>query len=277
MTSVLSYTGPAAARVDLTGRVAVVTGGANGMGETVVHTLAARGATVVVADRDAERTPLVVDAVRASGGTVEGVVLDVREEEQADDLIARVVADHGRIDMLDNNAAELELTAQDGPLLDVAAEVVTGTLAGNVLAPLRMCQRVIPHMVAAGGGSIVNMGSITGLRGEASLTAYGVSKAAIMQLTRMVAVQYGKQGIRCNAIAPSLINTRNNQTYVGQEFYDMYDRHHLVPYMGEPWDVASVVAFLLTEESRFINGAVIPVDGGMTSVAPFAAEARAQS
>jgi NAD(P)-dependent dehydrogenase (short-subunit alcohol dehydrogenase family) len=265
---------PGAQRATFDGMVAIVTGGANGMGESVVHTLADRGALVVIADKDAERSAQVEDDVRARGGDVEALVTDVKDEEQVVELFARVMSTYGRVDLLDNNAAELELTAEDPAVADVATQVFADTLTGNLLAPFLCCKHAIPLMVAAGGGRIVNMASITGMRGEMSLSAYGVSKAGVIELTRMVATQYGKQGVRCNAIAPSLINTRNNQRYVGQEFYDMYDRHHLVTHMGEPQDVASVVAFLLSDESRFINGHVIPVDGGMTAVAPFAAERR---
>ena len=211
------------------GRVAIVTGGANGMGEAVVHTLSRRGAVVVIADLDAERATLVQDEASRGGRVVVSIPTDVRDEEQVKALVAKVVADYGRIDILDNNAADLELTAFDPDLMGVESATFEATMRGNVLAPFLCCKYVIPEMLKVGAGSIINMASVTGLLGETTLTAYGVSKAAIIQLTRMVAVQYGKHGIRCNAIAPSLVNTRNNQTYMPTEFWSIYERHHLTP------------------------------------------------
>jgi NAD(P)-dependent dehydrogenase (short-subunit alcohol dehydrogenase family) len=255
------------------GKVAIVTGGANGMGEAVVYTLARRGARVVIADKDIERSALVEKQAREHGEVV-SIPTDVKVETEVERLVDRVMREFGRIDILDNNAAELELTAVDGTLTELAPEILMATLSGNVLGPFLCAKHVIPHMIEGGGGAIVNMASITGLRGEMSLTAYGMSKAAIIQMTRMIATQYGKRNVRCNAIAPSLINTANNQKYVGEEFYAMYDRHQVVVDLGQPQDVAEVVAFLASSRSRFMNGAVIPVDGGMTAVAPFAADRR---
>lgn len=256
------------------GRVAIVTGGANGMGEAVVHTLSRRGAVVVIADKDVERAALVADEAGRGGREVVSIPTDVRDEEQVRGLVAKVVADYGRIDFLDNNAAALELTAFDPDLVGVTSETFEATMRGNVLAPFLCCKYVIPEMLKLGAGSIVNMASVTGLLGETTLTAYGVSKAGIIQLTRMVAVQYGKQGIRCNAIAPSLVNTRNNLTYMPKEFWPIYERHHLTPYIGEPQDIANVVAFLASDESRFVTGAVIPVDGGASAAASIVADRR---
>lgn len=261
-----------AARFD--GRVAIVTGGASGMGEAVAHTLANRGAHVVIADKDAERTPRVAAEIRANSGSVEEIIVDLREEDAVKDLIGRVVARHGRIDAIDNNAAELELTAQDPDLVNLGSDILRATLEGNVIAPFLVCKYALPHMLERGSGSIVNMASISGMAGEPNLTAYGVSKAAVIQLTRMIATQYGKQGIRCNAISPSLINTENNKRYMPTELWGVYERNHLTPYIGEPQDVANVVAFLLSDEARFMTGHVVPVDGGMLGGAPFVSDKR---
>ncbi|CAB4852318.1 unannotated protein [freshwater metagenome] len=256
------------------GRVAIVTGGANGMGEAVVHTLSRRGAVVIIADLNVERAAMVQEEASRGGREVVSIPTDVRDEEQVKELVAKVVADYGRIDFLDNNAADLELTAFDPDLVGVGLDTFEATMRGNVTAPFLCCKYVIPEMLKLGAGSIVNMASVSGMLGETTLTAYGISKAAIIQLTRMVAVQYGKQGIRCNAIAPSLINTLNNQKYMPVEFWPIYERHHLTAYIGETQDIANVVAFLASDESRFITGALIPVDGGASASASIVADRR---
>lgn len=256
------------------GRVAIVTGGANGMGERVSHLLAAGGATVVIADKDAERSPLVAGQIRAAGGDAHAVVVDVSEEDQVADLVARVMTDFGRVDVLDNNAAALELTADDPDIVGLDAEILMSTMRGNVLGPFLCCKHVIPYMVAAGGGSIVSMASVSGMRGETSLSAYGMSKAAVIQLTRAVATQYGKQGVRANAVAPALVMTRNTTEWMPSEFKDIYLRNSLTPYVGQPDDIAEVVLFLASDRSRYMTGAVVPVDGGITAASPIVADRR---
>lgn len=259
---------------DFDGRVAVITGGANGMGERVAHTLAERGAVVVVADRDAERAPLVEKEIRDAGGEAHAYVVDVSVESQVQELMADVASRFGRIDVLDNNAAALELTAEDPDLAALETSVLMGTLAGNVVGPFLCTKYVLPTMLAQGGGSIVNMASVSGMLGETSLSAYGISKAAVIQLTRATATQYGKQGVRCNAVAPALVMTRNTTEWMPPEFKDVYLRNSLTPYVGAPQDIAEVVAFLASDASRYMTGHVIPVDGGVAAASPIVADRR---
>lgn len=256
------------------GRVAVVTGGANGMGERVAHTLAVRGATVVIADRDGERTPLVEKEIRDVGGDAYGIVVDVSDEDQVASLVYEVTDRFGRIDVLDNNAAALELTAEDPDIAALETSVLMGTLIGNVLGPFLCTKHVLPTMLSQGSGSIVNMASVSGMLGETSLSAYGISKAAVIQLTKAVAVQYGKHGIRCNAIAPALVMTRNTTEWMPPEFKDVYLRNSLTPYVGQPQDIAEVVSFLASDASRYMTGHVVPVDGGIAAASPIVADRR---
>jgi NAD(P)-dependent dehydrogenase (short-subunit alcohol dehydrogenase family) len=257
------------------GKVAVVTGGANGMGERVAHTLAERGAVVVIADRDGERTPLVEREIRAAGGDAHGFVVDVSVEDQVRDLMTEVVRRFGRIDVLDNNAAALELTAEDPAIAALETSVLMGTLTGNLVGPFLCTKYALPAMLTQGGGSIVNMASVSGMLGETSLSAYGMSKAAVIQLTRAVATQYGKQGVRCNAVAPALVMTRNTTEWMPPEFKDVYLRNSLTPYIGAPQDIAEVVAFLASDRSRYMTGHVVPVDGGIAAASPIVADRRA--
>lgn len=259
---------------EFTGRVAIVTGGANGMGERVAHTLAAEGSTVVIADKDVDRSKLVVAEIVEAGGDAVSIPADVSQEQQVAALVDEVVRRYGRIDILDNNAAALELTAVDPDLLGVTTDVFMRTLRGNVLGPFLCTKYVLPVMLKQGAGSIVNMASVSGLAGETSLTAYGISKAAVIQLTRSTAVQYGKRGIRCNAIAPSIVLTRNTDEWSSQAVKDAYLRHSATPYLGRPQDIANVVAFLVSDKARYMTGHVIPVDGGIHAAQPIAADCR---
>jgi NAD(P)-dependent dehydrogenase (short-subunit alcohol dehydrogenase family) len=141
-------------------------------------------------------------------------------------------------------------------------------LRGTMLA----CRAAIPRMRARGGGSIINMSSGSGLTGALAPTAYGVSKAGIITLTQYVATQHGKEGIRCNAIAPGLIVTEAASSYASGPFGEMMLRHHLTPRLGTPGDIAAAVAFLASDEAAFITGQLISVDGGLLAHAPYHAD-----
>lgn len=259
---------------DFNGRITVVTGGANGIGEAVARTLSRRGATVVIADRDEQRSAAVERGIRDDGGDAHAMVTDVRDAEQVSDLISEVSSRWGRIDVLDNNAAALELTARDSDLLNLDPDVLMQTLRGNVLSAALVTKAVLPLMLAQGGGSIINMASVSGMRGDLFLSAYGMSKAAIIQLTRQVTVQYGRRGIRCNAVAPSYVSTPNNEEYAPAGMKDLYLRNTPAPTITSPEQVAEVVAFLGSDASVAITGQLIPVDGGITQTLATVADFR---
>jgi NAD(P)-dependent dehydrogenase (short-subunit alcohol dehydrogenase family) len=259
---------------DFTGRLVIVTGGADGMGEATVHTFARAGAVVVIADRDAGRSDLVEAEVREAGGDAHAIVTDVREPEQVEALVAQVRARWGRIDVLDNNAAALELTADDPGILGLEPGVVMETLRGNVFAPYLMTRAVLPVMLEQGHGAVVNIASVSGMAGELGLTAYGISKAAVIQLTRAVATQYGRDGIRCNAVAPAYVTTRNNAAHAPPELVQIYARSTPAPQVAAPQDIASAVLFLASAEARMINGHVLPVDGGFVAASSIVADFR---
>lgn len=259
---------------DFRGRVAVITGGANGMGEATAHTLARAGATVVIADLDTERSPLVESEVRAAGGDCHSIVTDVREPDQVAALVDQVRERWGRVDVLHNNAASLELTAHDKDVLGTKPQLFLDTLCGNVYSMFLTTRAVLPLMLAQGSGSIVNIASASGLAGEVQLTSYGVSKAAVIQLTRATAVQYGKHRVRCNAIAPAVVNTRNVEIYGTKKGEEIYTRAMAAPYVAMPQDVADVVVFLASDESRMITGHILAVDGGLNTSQPINADYR---
>jgi NAD(P)-dependent dehydrogenase (short-subunit alcohol dehydrogenase family) len=251
----------------LDGKIAIVTGAAQSIGREVARLMAQRGATVIVADIDGTGAEQSAAAIRDEGGKAAATSFDLTDEQQIAAAVSAVVADHGGIDIVHNNAA-LQSEGQRAKDLDVVQlDAGAWDLAMNVNArgPMLLCKHAIPHMIARGGGSIVHSASGFGLLGEMTLTAYGASKAALINLSRFIATQYGKQGIRSNTIAIGFVLTDTAIQTTPQVVKDVLLSHHLNPELGRPEDIARVVAFLASDEARFINGAMIPVDGGFTA------------
>jgi NAD(P)-dependent dehydrogenase (short-subunit alcohol dehydrogenase family) len=260
---------------DFSGRVVIVTGAAGGIGEITAHTFARAGAQVVLLDRDRKRLPEVVEAIAATGLHAQGHVVDLCEEEQVRSVLTAVVEDYGRIDVVDNNAAALELSAQDDPdLAGLACHDLVNIFKADVLPGFLMTKHVLPTMLSQRSGSVINIASVTGMAGEIGLTAYGMAKAAIIQMTRATAVQYSKQGIRCNAISPAYVTTPNNEIYAPKGLQEIYERNMLTPRVTAPQDVANAALFLGSDESAMITGQVLAVDGGLGAASPIVADQR---
>ena len=251
----------------LSGRVAVVTGGAGGLGSATCRRLAADGAAVVVADIEGGRAQALADEI---GGDASAATVDVAEPESVRALIDGVVTEHGRLDVLHNNAAAsaAEHISQDTTVVDTPLEVWDRTFQVNFRGYVLGCRYAIPHMLDQGAGVIVNTSSDAGRSGDVARTAYGCSKAAILALTEYVATQYGKRGIRCVAITPGAMLTAPMREVMGEEALAVLERHHLTPYLGEPEDVANLVAFLVSDEAKFLTGINVPLDGGYLSHQP---------
>lgn len=251
----------------LTGRVAIVTGAGQGIGTGVARELATRGATVVLADILAERVEEAAESIRAAGHKADAVTFDLTKEDDIAAAVERIVARHGRIDIIHNNAA-FQSEAQRARDLDVMrlqTEAWDMAMAVNARGPMLLCKHAIPVMIETGGGSIIHSASGFGLLGETTLTAYGASKAALINLSRFIATQYGKRRVRSNVIAIGFVLSENAVETTPQVVKDVLLSHHLNPELGVPEDIAKVVAFLASDDSRFINGALIPVDGGFTA------------
>jgi NAD(P)-dependent dehydrogenase (short-subunit alcohol dehydrogenase family) len=247
-------------------RIAIVTGAAGGIGVASARQLGAEGATVVMADIDGA-------AVEAAAQLVPGAVamtVDLTEDTNVKSLVDTVTARFGRIDILHNNAA-IQNDAQRQKDLDVVNLDVTAwdaAMAVNVRGAMLMSKYVIPHMITGGGGSIIHSASGFGVQGEATLTAYGTSKAALIQLNRMIATQYGKQNVRSNCMVIGFVLTPMAIVSTPDVVKDILLSHHLTPQLGQPEDIANLVAFLASDESKFITGAAIPIDGGITAHQP---------
>lgn len=244
-------------------RVAIVTGAAGGIGTATAARLAAEGAKVVMADING-------DAVTAEAVKIPGAVamtVDLTQEEAVKAMVEAIAARFGRIDILHNNAA-IQGDAQRQKDLDVVNLDTAAwdmAMAVNVRGAMLMCKYAIPHMIKAGGGSIIHSASGFGVEGESTLTAYGASKAALINLSRFVATQYGRQRVRSNCVVIGFVLTPLAIESTPDVVKEILASHHLTPELGKPEDVANVVAFLASDESSFVTGAAIPVDGGFTA------------
>ncbi|WP_380879610.1 putative short-chain type dehydrogenase/reductase y4lA [Sphingomonas sp. DBB INV C78] len=250
----------------LDGRVAIVTGAGGGIGAATAARLGRDGAKVIAADL---QEPQLDGAVNEA--------FDLTDEGSIAAFIDRVMARFGRIDIVHNNAA-LQSEAQRQRDLDVVqldAEVWDAAMAVNARGPMLLCKHAIPHMIAGGGGSIIHSSSGFGQLGESTLTAYGASKAALINLSRFIATQYGREKIRSNVIIIGFVLTPVAIATTPQEIKDLIAAQHLLPELGTPENIADVVAFLASDDASFITGAAIPVDGGFTAHQPTFADMRA--
>jgi NAD(P)-dependent dehydrogenase (short-subunit alcohol dehydrogenase family) len=251
----------------LDNKVAIVTGGAGGIGGATARALAREGASVAVVDIDVAGATEVVKAIQASGGSAEPVPADLSKESDVVKAIRFTVAQFGRLDVLHNNAAltESDFLSRDTPVTDLSLEVWERTIAVNLTSQMLTCKHAIPEMVRSGGGSIVNMSSGASLKGDRTRTAYGVSKAGVNTLTMYVATGHGKQGVRANTIVPGLVITDAVRAHIPEGMLDRLGRSTLTPYLGQPDDIADLVVFLASDESRYITGQMVVIDGGMSA------------
>ena len=226
-------------------------------------------ARIAVADIRPDGAQETVEAVRSVGGQAIAIEMDITAEDQARAMIARTVEAFGGVDVLVNNAGSVfkgsspEFTDM-AKLADLDVSVWDANMAGNARGTMLCSKHAIPALLARGGGSIVNIASVAGLKGGESLAAYGASKAAVISLTRHVAVAYGKQNIRCNAICPGSIPHERTQQAGRSSPAMTQTTHVLLDHLGQPDDIAYMAAFLASDESAFITGQAIPVDGGST-------------
>ena len=200
---------------------------------------------------------------------LEGTV-DIADEASVTALIAAAVGHFGGLDVLVNNAAAGH--PDDIDIASMRAEVWERVLRVNSLGPMLMCKHAIPHLVARGGGSIVNISSGGGVSGQLSMPAYNAAKASVLSLTQSVATMHGRDNLRCNAITPGLIVHGRLKGPGSEEFRRMIGQHVLLPEEGNPTHIATTVAFLASDDARFITGQVIPVDGGLLMHTPLFAE-----
>jgi NAD(P)-dependent dehydrogenase (short-subunit alcohol dehydrogenase family) len=254
--------------IDLTDKVAIVTGAAGGIGSQTARTLAELGARVVASDLPGTGVGEVASALIDDGFDAAAVEADVTSEDDVRALIAATIEAYGRIDVVDNNAGATGFAEQDTVVTELDTKVWDEVLAINARGPMLMSKHSIPHMIEQGGGSIINISSGLALAGDVICAAYGPGKAALNALTRYVASVYGKQGVRCNAILPGVILTERARSVLPPPALELFLSHVCSPRLGEPTDIANAVAFLASDLAAWVNGQLWSVDGGLYAHQP---------
>ncbi len=249
-------------KFDLRNKVAIVTGASKGIGEAMATIFAEAGAKVVVSSRKQESVEEVANTLKSKGYEATGIACHVGEASQLKNLVEQTIAVYGGIDILVNNAATNPVF---GPVINTDEAAFDKIMQVNVKAPFELAKLCYPSMKARGGGSIINISSIGGLSPEPFLGIYSVSKSALVMLTKVLAKEWGRDGIRANVICPGLIQTKFSEAlWKNEEMLSKSIKHLPISRIGQPEDLAGVALFLASEASAYTTGAVYTVDGGYT-------------
>lgn len=248
----------------LKGKVAIVTGSTSGIGVGIAKLFAAEGAKVVICGRRQEKGQAVVDEIVSAGGEAFYHFMDITAIESIDQLMADTVEKYGKIDILVNNAANVGL--KDGRVDELTLEMWDAVFQSDVRGTFYATKCVLPYMTKdEQGGSIINIGSMASCGGDLGSTAYACAKAGVDMLTQSTALQYGKQNVRCNCVRPGLIVTPQNAAYVPQALKDIFLSNICVNRYGCPEDIGHMCVYLASDESAYVTGQIVNVDGGLNS------------
>lgn len=262
--------------VKLEGKIVVVTGAGSGIGLGTAHILAQAGASVVLADRFGDKAEQGAADIRAKGGAAIAVEADVAVEDQVRAMIDAAVSEFGGLDALHNNAALVDPAVLEGDvsILDLDPALYERVLRVNLVGYALGAKHAAPHIIRRGGGAIINTGSVTGVSGEHVRAMYGSSKAGVIGLSRNIAVQFGKDGVRCVSISPGLIMTPALEKGIPKDEIQRLINHMLLTRAGRPEDIGNLSAFLISDAGSYITGVDIPVDGGLVAHWPTFADER---
>lgn len=245
-------------------KVAIITGGSSGIGRATAVALAKQGVKIATAARRAEEGEETVRLVKDAGSDGVFVKTDVAKEDDVRSLVDNTVKTYGRLDYAFNNAGiEETMTA----LVDQTSEIFDQIINVNVKGVWLCMKYEIPEMIRTGGGAIVNMSSVAGVRGFAQMPIYIASKHAVLGLTKSAAQQYAKSGIRINAVAPGVVETDMTKRVVGDDHQFVETFKSMIPIgrIGDPEEIANAVVWLLSDKASYVLGHTLLVDGGMVS------------
>ena len=247
---------------DLSGKVAVVTGSTKGIGKAIAERMAEQGARVVISSSNQDLCDDVATNIVSKGGHAVGISCNINHKEQLESLVEKTNSVFGDIDVLVCNAA---LNPYFGPSQEIPDQAFDKVMHANIGSVHRLCQLVIPNMKKLGGGSVVIISSIGGLKGSASLGAYAISKAADMQMARNLAVEWGPDNIRVNCIAPGLVKTDFARAlWEDPKIYEATVANYPLRRIGEPDEIAGAAVFLASGAGSFTTGQTLVIDGGGT-------------
>jgi len=261
MAATLGFGAMTGSERSVAGRVAIVTGAASGMGRAIAELFAEEGALVAACDRNAAGIEEVGAGIEAAGGTARGFALDVTDGAAVERVVADAVAQFGPIGILVNNAGISLPAPLDGPDYEAAWDL---TLAVNLTGYVRMVRACLPHLLSDGAGRIVNIASTEGLGATPYLSPYTASKHGVVGCTRAWAVELGPRGINVNCVCPGPINTGMTAPIPDDAKQKFASRRVPLRRYGEPEEVAQMVLFLASPAASYVNGAIIPVDGGLS-------------
>ncbi|OEK00422.1 short-chain dehydrogenase [Roseivirga sp. 4D4] len=246
----------------LDGKVAIVTGASKGIGKYIAQALAQQGAEVVVSSRKLDAVTAVADEFIAAGLKAIGIPCHMGDDTQVKALAEQTIATYGGIDIIVNNAAANPVF---GPVQDAGDDAFDKIMDVNVKGPLNLAKYAYDSMKSRGGGSVVNISSIEGITPGQGLGLYSVSKAAMIQLTKVLAREWGPDNIRANAICPGLIETKFSEVLTSNDkILKMVMMKQALPMLAQPEDIAGLALFLACDASKFVTGASITADGGYT-------------
>lgn len=250
-----------------TEKIVFVSGATSGIGQAAARRMAAEGATVIIAAHNLHHVDETVAKFKDDGLRAEGIFYDGHDMASVRKAIGDTIAKYGRLDVLVNNVGGTDMRL-DGAVDALDPEYFAKAMTFDLEGTLTATRSALPHMPQ--GSAIVNVSSIGGLTGDFRGTLYGISKAGVIALTKYTATQYGRQGIRCNAVAPGLILTKAATDNLPEDVRDVFASQTPLPYLGDPDDVGATIAFLASPDARYITGQTIIIDGGLTCHNPTA-------